>query len=177
MLERDLRILILEDNRSDYELIRRELVRGGLRAEIEWANDRTSFTRALDRITPDIALLDHSLPGFDGISAMKALRERFPDVPAIIVSGAIGEELAIEAMKAGATDYVLKNNLERLVPVTRRALQEAEQLQARRRAEKELEESRKRYELLFSSSSEGISMQEMIHGPCCKTLSTRTPCA
>lgn len=163
MLERDLRILILEDNRSDYELIRRELVRGGLRAEIEWANDRTSFTRALDRITPDIALLDHSMPGFDGISAMKALRERFPDVPAIIVSGAIGEELAIEAMKAGATDYVLKNNLERLVPVTRRALQEAEQLQARRRAEKELEESRKRYELLFSSSSEGISMQEMIH--------------
>ena len=160
---RSARILILEDSRSDYELVRRELVQGGLGQEVEWARGRGAFLEALERGEPDIALLDHSLPGFDGISAMRLLRERLPDVPAIIVSGAIGEEMAIETMRAGATDYVLKGNIERLVPVTRRALHEAEQLRERKEVERELQASRKRYELLFSSSSEGISMHELLH--------------
>ena len=163
MTVRSPRILILEDSRSDYELARRELIQGGLGQEIEWAKDRGSFLEALERTEPDIALLDHSLPGFDGISAMRLLRERLPDVPAIIVSGAIGEERAIETMRAGATDYVLKDKIERLVYVTRRALHEADQLRARKEVEKELQESRKRYELLFSSSNEGISMHELLH--------------
>jgi signal transduction histidine kinase/DNA-binding response OmpR family regulator len=158
----DPRVLVLEDSRSDFELARRELVKAGLR-DIEWARDRGSFIEALERAEPSIALLDHSLPDFDGISAMRLLRERFPDVPSIIVSGAIGEEIAIETMRAGATDYVLKDNIERLVPVTRRALHEAEQLRARKEVERELLESRKRYELLFSSINEGISMHELIH--------------
>mgnify|MGYP000850953837 CR=1 FL=1 len=155
-------ILILEDSESDYVLAMRELALGGLNPEISWVKDRSAFLQALESSDPDVALLDHSLPGFDGISALKMLQEMRPDVPAIIVSGAIGEELAIETMKAGASDYVLKQRIERLVPVTLRALQETEQLLARRRAEEALLESRKRYEALFSSSSEGICVHELM---------------
>jgi len=159
-----LRVLILEDNASDYELMKRELCRGGLDATIDWAQDEASFRRALDGQAPDVFLLDHSLPGFDGIRALKLVRERLPDTPVIIVSGVIGEEVAIETLKAGATDYVLKQRLGRLVPVILRALHEAEVVRQRRRAEEALDASRRRFEALFSSIREGICVHEVILG-------------
>ncbi|MFB3766637.1 MAG: ATP-binding protein, partial [Methanotrichaceae archaeon] len=130
--------MILEDNDSDFELIKRELHNIDLNNTIEWAHDKGTFLQALDTFAPNIILLDYSLPGFDGLSALSLVRQRFPDIPAIIVSGAIGEEIAIETLKAGATDYVLKQRLNRLRPVVHRALQESEQLIERKRMEEEL---------------------------------------
>ena len=83
-------------------------------------NKRT-FVGALDSLAPDLILSDYSLPGFDGLSALGLARTRLPDVPVVIVSGAIGEETAIDVLKAGATDYVLKQRLSRLGPVVKRA--------------------------------------------------------
>lgn len=129
-----IRILILEDNQSDVELVKRELRVSGLDFEADWASDRETFLQALDGATPDLILADYSLPGFDGMTALALARLRNAEAPVIIVSGAIGEETAIEALKAGATDYVLKQRLSRLVPVVQRAILEAEQRAERRRA-------------------------------------------
>jgi signal transduction histidine kinase len=137
-----IRVLILDDNDSDFELIKRELRSDGPSYIVEWAKDKETFIQDLNRFTPDLILLDYSLPGFDGLSALALARQRFPYIPAIIVSGAIGEEVAIETLKAGATDYVLKQHLSRLVPVIHRALQEAEQQVERKRMEEKLRESR-----------------------------------
>ncbi len=134
-----IRILILEDNASDYELVKRELRNVCPDYTVQWAHNKETFLQALEEFTPNLILLDYSLPGFDGLSALAVSRKKFPDIPAIIVSGAIGEEVAIETLKAGATDYVLKQHLSRLGPVIHRALQEAEQLTQRRRAEKEIQ--------------------------------------
>jgi signal transduction histidine kinase len=141
------RILILEDNASDFELVKLELRKANPGYSVEWAQDKETFLQTLDKFTPNLILLDYSLPRFDGLSALALARQRFPDIPAIIVSGAIGEEVAIEALKAGATDYVLKQRLSRLGPVIHRALQEAEQLTERKRAEEALRRSRDELEL------------------------------
>jgi PAS domain S-box-containing protein len=147
-MDRPIHILILEDNQSDYELVRRELRKAGFDSEIRWVQDRAAFLASLESFTPDIMLADYSLPGFDGVTALHLARQRFPEIPGIIVSGAIGEEVAIEALKKGATDYVLKQRLSRLGPVVRRALQEAEQLTDKKRAEQTLRESEERLRLM-----------------------------
>ncbi len=156
-------ILILEDNPSDFELVKRELRSAISDYTVEWAPDKETFLQAVDKFVPDLILLDYSLPGFDGLSALALARQRFPDIPAIIVSGAIGEEVAIEALKAGATDYVLKQRLNRLGPVTRRALQEAKQLTERKWAEEALRASEERYRSLFSSMTEGFALHEIVY--------------
>jgi PAS domain S-box-containing protein len=137
-VKNQIQVLILEDNASDFELMKRELRGMGLDYKVVWAHDRDSFLSALDKFTPDLILLDYSLPGFDGLRALAFTRQRFPNMPAIIVSGAIGEEVAIETLKSGATDYVLKQHLSRLGPVIHRALHEAEQLSERKKMEDEL---------------------------------------
>jgi signal transduction histidine kinase len=146
----EIQLLVLEDNVSDFELVKRQLKKACQSCSVEWAKGKAEFTRALAKRRPDIVLLDYNLPGFGGLAGLKLAREKYPNVPAVIVSGAIGEEVAIEAMKAGATDYVLKDRLERLGPVVIRALDEAEQLERRRKAEKELEETKGRLEAIVS---------------------------
>jgi PAS domain S-box-containing protein/diguanylate cyclase (GGDEF)-like protein len=118
-----LRVLALEDITTEAELVRRELERAGLPCTIARVETEPDFRRGLaDR--PDIILSDFSLPAFDGLSALAIARAEAPDVPFIFVSGTLGEERAVEALKLGATDYVLKMNLARLGPVVSRALQE-----------------------------------------------------
>ncbi len=151
-MKSQMRILILEDNASDFELVKRELRRVVPDYTVEWAQDKETFLQALDKFIPDLILLDYSLPGFDGLSALALARQRFPDIPAIIVSGAIGEEVAIETLKAGATDYVLKQRLNRLGPVIYRALSEAEQLTERRRAEEALRRNSERLKILSETA-------------------------
>ncbi|RJQ69403.1 MAG: response regulator [Desulfobacteraceae bacterium] len=146
---KQLRILILEDNVSDAELIQRELRKAGFDFTAQWAQNKTAFLEALDKgfpDLPDLILLDYALPGFDGLTALALSRSRFADIPLILVSGAIGEEAAIDALKAGATDYVLKQRLQRLGPVIRRALQEARQLSEKRRAEEALRQANEQLE-------------------------------
>jgi PAS domain S-box-containing protein len=137
-----LRVIVLEDNPADAELIELELHRNGLEVACQRAVSRTDFMNALRSDTPDLVLADYTLPGFDGMSALRMLREQHPDTPFIFVSGSLGEERAIEALKSGATDYVLKDRLERLPAVVRRALSESRERYERRQAELALEEQR-----------------------------------
>jgi PAS domain S-box-containing protein len=147
-MDRQLRILILEDNASDAELVQRELRKAGLDFAAQATPDKGTYLQALDAFAPDLILADYSLPGFDGLTALSLARQQLGEVPVVIVSGAIGEETAIEALKAGATDYVLKQRLSRLGPVVKRALLDAKQLADKRQAQKALRESEERFRLL-----------------------------
>jgi len=151
-----IRIIILEDNPSDADLMERELVRNGLHAECERAESALEFEALLQGAAPDMVLADHTLPGFDGLSALARFREQHPDVPFIFVSGSLGEERAIEALKSGATDYVLKDRLGRLPAVVRRALREHQTARERRDAQRALEEQRNLLIALIDNLPEDI---------------------
>ncbi len=133
--EHELRVLILEDQATDAELMERELSSGGVRFTSRRVASESEFRDGISRFGPDLILADYSLPSFDGMSALAIARETCPDIPFLFVSGAIGEELATEALKSGATGYVLKSRLQRLVSSVRRALREAQERNARREAE------------------------------------------
>jgi PAS domain S-box-containing protein len=136
-----LRILLLEDNSTDAELIQELLKTDGLFFEITQVQTRDEFEAALNNDAIDLILADYQLPSFDGLSALNlALRTR-PNLPFIFVSGTLGEEVAIEALKIGATDYVLKTSLSKLVPSVQRALREAGQRAEREKAEEALRRS------------------------------------
>ncbi len=130
-------VLHLEDEPEDSRLISSTLVADGLPCEFVRVNDEPGFRAAIARGGFDIILADRSLPTFDGLSALGIARELCPDVPFICVSGFPGEELAIEALKNGAADYVLKQRLSRLGPAVRRALQEYRERATRRTADAE----------------------------------------
>ena len=121
-----LRIVYLEDDPADAELTRETLEAEGITCEVVRVETEVAFVRSLEEANCDLILVDHTLPSFDGLSALRIARKGWPHVPLIFVSGTLGEEVAIEALKIGATDYVLKTRLSRLVPSVRRALSEAE---------------------------------------------------
>ncbi|HEX4987082.1 MAG TPA: EAL domain-containing protein [Burkholderiales bacterium] len=135
MLEKTVRILMVEDLASDAEIEIRELHRNGLAIETCIVETEGDFRRELDAFRPDVILSDFSLPGFSGMAALGIARELRPDVPFIFVSGTIGEESAVAALRNGATDYVLKTNLRRLSAAVHRAVVEAEEKRARMQAE------------------------------------------
>jgi PAS domain S-box-containing protein len=136
-----LRILSVEDDPKDAELIQDLLETEGIVCDITRVENQADFLASLKRGGIDLILADYTLPSFDGISALKFAIKACPDVPLIFVSGTLGEEVAIEALKIGATDYVLKTSLSRLVPSVRRALREATQRAERKRAEEALRQS------------------------------------
>ncbi len=148
----ELRILILEDFPSDAELMELELRGAGLVFTSRRVDKRSAFIKALEEFSPDLILSDYSLPSFDGLSAMKIARSRLPGKPFIFVSGALGEELAIELLRKGATDYVLKNRLSRLGPAVTRALQQVSDHLERRKAEEALRASERRYRAIFDNT-------------------------
>ncbi len=147
-----MRILLLEDSWADAELIGTSLKKSINDCELVRVETRTDFIKALKTETLDVILADYALPSFDGFSALELARAICPEVPFIIISGILGEERAIETLKSGATDYVLKQRLERLVPAVERALREAEERKLLRQAETELRKS----EELFRTSVETI---------------------
>jgi PAS domain S-box-containing protein len=153
-LDRKIRILLLEDSLEDAELIERELRRGKVDFDSRRVDSREDFIRELDEFSPDIILADYNLPSFDGLSALSLTRERRPEISFIFVSGVMGEEFAIETLKMGATDYVLKSNLSRLVPVVERALKEADEAVIRRKAEEALQENEERFRIVVESMSD-----------------------
>ena len=150
-----LRILILEGSAVDAELVGARLSEGGIDCELSLVQSRDAFAAALQEGMVDLIVADYSFPGFDGPSALRLARELRRDVPVIFVSGTPGEEVAIEALKNGATDYVLKRRLERLSPAVRRAMGEVEE---RRRAEEALKRSEERFRSLVRYASDIIAI-------------------
>ena len=136
-----LRILHLEDDVNDAEIIRGVLEAGGIECRVDRVEARDDFLAALEAGGFDLILADFSLPSFDGLSALQLTLERRPDVPFIFVSGTLGEEVAIEAVKIGAMDYVLKERLSRIVSSVHRALREAGERAERKQAEQQLRRS------------------------------------
>ena len=140
-----LRLLVVEDSEDDAELRLRELRRGGYDPDFQRVDTAADMHAALDRQTWDLVLTDHDMPNFSALGALTIMQNRGLDLPFIIVSGTIGEDAAIAAMKAGAHDFVMKGNPARLIPAVERELREAEVRRARRDAEQE--ESRLNLEL------------------------------
>jgi len=136
-----LRILLAEDSEADAELVQRELKRGGLDFQSRRVQTEADFRRELDEFQPHLVISDFSMPQFSGPKALAIARESRGDIPFIFISGTIGENVAVDMMKAGADDYVMKNNLARLVPALKRELREAEVRRSRRLAEERLHES------------------------------------
>ena len=147
-MDGDLRILFVEDQPHDAELCQHQLQRAGLKFTAKRIQTRATFEHALQEFVPDLILCDFSMPtDLDGFLALSIAREKAADIPFVFVSGTIGEERAVEAMKAGATDYVLKDNIERLGPVVQRALKEASQ----RRSVQEAQDALRVSEATFRS--------------------------
>jgi diguanylate cyclase (GGDEF)-like protein/PAS domain S-box-containing protein len=148
-MESRLKVLIVEDVATDAGLIARELKKAGIDHHMTRVETEPDFLRALETLAPDIILSDFSMPHFDGLTALDRARAKTPDTPFIFVSGTIGEEVAIESLKRGAVDYILKTNLKRLGPAVKRALQDVEERRARLSAERQLNEARIRFELFM----------------------------
>src|SRR5271163_4594639 len=140
-MRRPLRILSIEDDPKDAELIQSLLETEDIACEVTRVDTQAALVASLEQGGIDLILADYSLPSFDGISALKFATKACPDVPFIFVSGTLGEEVAIEALKVGAADYVLKTRLSRLVPSVLRALRGATEIAERKRAEKALRRS------------------------------------
>jgi putative two-component system response regulator len=152
--EIQLTIVILEDEPTDAELVERALRKGNLKFQTRRAENKGSFIQVLDEIKPDIVLSDYKLPDFDGLAAVKYVREKYPDVPVIMVTGYIGDEAAVELIKAGANDYVLKDRLARLPYAVERAMAEAAEHRERQRAQLALQQSLKSTIVALASTME-----------------------
>ncbi len=133
-----LRLLMIEDNPDDEALVIRSIRKGGFDVEHLRVENREQLLEALRQQDWDIVLSDYQMPEFNGLNALRTVKERAPDLPFIIVSGTIGEELAVEAMRSGAQDYLMKDNLARLVPAIRRELNDADERRALRLARETL---------------------------------------
>jgi two-component system, cell cycle sensor histidine kinase and response regulator CckA len=151
-----LRILIVEDSEDDLLLLLRELRRGGYTPDYVRVETAADMQAALDRQLWDIVIADYTLPRFSAPEALQLLQVQQPDLPFIIVSGTIGEETAVAAMRAGAHDYLLKDNLTRLVPAVERELREAQERRKRIEAEQAFRESEERFRQLAENITESV---------------------
>ncbi len=143
-----LQILHLEDDPADAELVEATLIREGVACNVKVVDTRKDFIAALEQGGFDLILADFSLPDFDGMRALAIVREQLSDLPFVFVSGRLGEEAAIESLRSGATDYVLKNRLSRLAPAVQRAMVESRERAELKKAEESLRESElRRYQM------------------------------
>lgn len=157
----EIKILILDDRKSDVDVILFELKKAGIGFSYEVAHNREEYERALDKFVPDIVLSDYAMPAFDGITAFNIIQKKYPDVPFLIVSSAIGEENAVEMIKNGVTDYVLKNKLFTLNTKVARALRDADDKLERKSMEKKMREMCGQLEYLLTKNSELNSQEEV----------------
>src|SRR2546427_6453695 len=172
-----LRILHLEDNPNDAELIQAVLETEGIICDVTRVDTQADFFASIEHGGFDLILTDYTLPSFDGLSALKIALEKCPDVPFIFVSGTLGEEVAIEALKIGATDYILKQRLSRIVPSVHRALREAKERGERKRAEALLAGEKRLLEMIAKGNSLSMILdalcrlvEELSKGSLCSIL-------
>jgi len=168
--ERKVGILLVEDNEDDAYFILSALTKGGIAHVSKCVSQRDEFIAALAEFKPDLVLSDYKLPEFAEMEPLHIVRERSPDLPFILVTGALGEELSVEIMKEGATDYILKDRLFRLVPAVERALRETEERRRRRegdellkkqheqlqRQNEALRRAEENYRSIYENAIEGI---------------------
>ena len=141
-MPQSLKVLIVEDNLDDAKMVLRELKRDGFEPISQRVDTETAFLDGLQSDL-DFILSDYSMPEFSGLRALELLKKSGLEIPFILISGTIGEDIAVEAMKLGATDYLLKDRLARLGPAVRRALQEVEERNQRRQIERQFIEAQK----------------------------------
>jgi PAS domain S-box-containing protein len=158
-----LRILFLEDSEDDVLLINRHLQRGGYQIDYKCVDCEIAFRETLLSSTWDLVISDYSLPGLNALAAIAIFKTEGLDIPFLVVSGAVGEETAVEVLKAGAHDVLIKNNLARLVPAVERELREAAIRRARRKAELDLHASEMKFRRIVETAQEGIWMLDR-HG-------------
>src|SRR3954468_12862077 len=175
-----LRVLIVEDSEFDAQMIVSILRKGGYDVSFERVETAEELRKALHERAWDLILADYNLPEFDAPGALRVLQETALDLPFIIVSGGIGEDVAVSAMKAGAHDYLMKGNLSRLVPAVERELREAANRPSQREAKRALQETELRYRLLWETSPDAVILMDplgVIHfaNPAVKDVFGYTP--
>ena len=150
------KILLLEDNKADIELIKTEFSRAKFNCELKVVKDKESYKKRLKEFNPNIILSDYTLTQFDGLLALKIALELVPDTPFIIITGTLSDEIAVSCLKKGAWDYVIKDRLVKLVPSIENALKLKKQKIERKKAEEAVKESEEKFSSVVENSHEGI---------------------
>ncbi len=158
-MEKSLRVLIVEDSEDDAQLLVRELKQGGYEPVHERVDSAEAMNAALQGKPWDVILCDYDIRGFNSIDALEIMKESDIDIPFIVVSGMMGEEMAAEAMETGAHDYIRKDSRQRLVPAITRELREAEVRQERRQTEERYRQSEEKFRLLVESAPDAVYIQ------------------
>lgn len=156
-----LRILMIEDCEADYLIIARHIRKSGLDADLHWAKDKTELAAALAQGQWDLVLSDYKVTGLDFFETLCHLHRQLPDVPVILVSGSVGEELAVDLLKQGLNDFVLKDRLSRLVPAIKRSLNEREQRRRREEAELQLARNERLMRSVLDGTSDAVFVKDL----------------
>src|SRR4030042_3203248 len=164
------KILILEDSPSDVEFAERELKKTFKSYKLRHVETREEFISGIDNFKPDVVISDYRLPNFDGLSALRLLNERSPLTPLIIYTGSINEDTAVECLKAGASDYVLKERIKRLGPTILRALEQKEIRIEQKKAQEALKESEERYRRITQTITDYIYIVRLKDGKVVETI-------
>ena len=160
-MNREIRVLLAEDSAADAEIVAKELVKGGLAYTSKLVKSKDEFFKALQEFAPDIVLCDYNMPGFSAPEALEIIKKSCPETPLIVVSGTIGEDVAVDTIKLGANDYLMKDRLGRLVPAVRRAIKEASAASECKRMENELARSNEEnFKNIFDHAADGILLAE-----------------
>ncbi|HEY0372972.1 MAG TPA: response regulator, partial [Thermoanaerobaculia bacterium] len=157
-MNQELHVLIVEDSEADAQLLLLQLRRNGYQPVAQRVQTAEEMERALADKPWDLVIADYFLPTFNALAALDLFHRCGLDVPFLVVSGTIGEETAVEAMRAGAHDYIMKGSSARLIPAIARELREAEERANRRRAEQALRESERRFRALIEHSSDLLTV-------------------
>jgi two-component system sensor histidine kinase NreB len=155
-MKESLKVLMLEDSLADAEIIQRLLLRAKLNCEFRLATNEASYLLALDEFSPAVILSDHSLPQFNSVQAFKIVRQRFPDIPFIMVTGAVSEEFAAEMVKIGVDDYILKDRMVRLPDAIITTIQRRKAAKEKLEADQKIIQSETNLRTIFENTSEGF---------------------